>query len=333
MTYYVKAFATNSVGTGYGSQVSFTTLGPEINITGNGNNISSGDVSPSITDGTDFGSVAAASGTISHNFVIQNTGTATLTLTGSSPYATFSGTNSDDFSVTSVPSNSIVAGGQTTLQITFDPSGIGLRTATVSIANDDSDENPYTFSIRGTGANSAPVATAPTWPLVYEDDVNVALADNIQVTDADGDPQTLTFTITGGTVTLGTTGITFGGGGNGSASFTAYGTLAAINTALDAATFTPTPNHFGDNAATIAFVSNDGTDNSNNATVTFDIIAVNDPPTLTATGNNPTFIEDGPAADLYSAVTISTIESWHTIIQLVLTVTNVIRWCRRNPTY
>ena len=54
-TYYVKAFATNSAGTGYGSQVSFTTLAPEINITGNGNTITDGDATPSATDDTDFG--------------------------------------------------------------------------------------------------------------------------------------------------------------------------------------------------------------------------------------------------------------------------------------
>ena len=33
----------------------------------------------------------------------------------------------------------------------FDPSDDGLRTAEVNITNDDSDENPYNFSIQGTG--------------------------------------------------------------------------------------------------------------------------------------------------------------------------------------
>ena len=42
-------------------------------------------------------------------------------------------------------------GGTTTFTVTFDPSATGVRTATVSIANDDADEDPYDFAIVGTG--------------------------------------------------------------------------------------------------------------------------------------------------------------------------------------
>ncbi|TJZ63051.1 T9SS type B sorting domain-containing protein [Sphingobacterium olei] len=158
------------------------------------------------------------------------------------------------------------------------------------------------FRLLATAANSAPVATAPSAPTVSEDAINVALANNIQVNDADGDDQTVTFTVTGGTVSLGTTGITFAGGGNGSANFTASGTLANINAALDAATFTPTPNLFGTNAGTISFVSNDGTANSNTASVTFDIIGVNDDPTFVGIINSITVVEDEYPAYLRDAL-------------------------------
>jgi hypothetical protein len=295
----------------------------DINVQGNGNDIANGDAVPSSTDDTDFGSIPVISGTIVKTFTIQNTGTVTLSLTGASPYVVIGGANSGDFSATTIPSNSIAVSGSTTFQITFDPSGVGICSATLSIASDDPDENPYNFSIQGTGTNTTPVATAPSAPTVVEDDVNVALADDIQVADSGDDNQALTFTITGGTLTIGTTGITFGGGGNGSASFTASGTLSDINTALDAATFTPTPNLSGTNVATISFKSNDGIEDSNNASVTFSITAVNDEPGLTATGINPTFTEDGPASDLYSSVSITTAESGQTILQLVLTVANV----------
>lgn len=87
-------------------------------------------------------------------FTIENTGAATLNLTGSSPYITIDGTHAADFSVTSIPSNTISASGSTTFQITFNPSAIGTRSATISIVNDDADENPYNFSIQGTGVNS-----------------------------------------------------------------------------------------------------------------------------------------------------------------------------------
>ncbi|MDK2771667.1 MAG: choice-of-anchor D domain-containing protein [Flavobacterium sp.] len=132
---------------------------PEINLVGNGNSISSGDVTPSLTDFTDFGTTATAGGTVVRTFTIENLGTANLNLTGASPYVTISGANAADFTVTTVPSNSIAASSNTTFQITFDPSADGLKTATVSIANNDSNENPYTFAIQGNGM-SAPVITS-----------------------------------------------------------------------------------------------------------------------------------------------------------------------------
>ncbi|MGF1759504.1 tandem-95 repeat protein [Photobacterium sagamiensis] len=129
------------------------------------------------------------------------------------------------------------------------------------------------FTMDIVSSNAAPTATAPSAPSVTEEDTNVALANDIQVADTDADDQTLTFTITGGTLTIGTAGITFDSGSNGSSSFTAAGTLDAINTSLDAATFTPTANLSGTNAATISFTTNDGTVSSSAASVTFDITA------------------------------------------------------------
>lgn len=126
----------------------------EINITGNGANIASGSTTPLTNNHTDFGSVDITSGTIVRTFTIQNTGASVLNLTGASPYVVISGANSADFSVTAIPSTPIVAtNGTTTFQITFDPSAVGARAATISIANDDSDENPYTFAIQGTGTD------------------------------------------------------------------------------------------------------------------------------------------------------------------------------------
>ena len=132
---------------------------PEINLQGNLVSIVSGDATPSTADDTDFGTVSTAAGTVVRTFTIQNTGTATLNLTSASPYVSISGTNASDFSVTAIPSNSIAASGNTTFQVTFDPSADGIRTATISIANDDSNENPYTFAIQGNGI-SAPVITS-----------------------------------------------------------------------------------------------------------------------------------------------------------------------------
>ncbi len=120
---------------------------PEMNVKGNGTSIADGDTTPSATDDTDFGTVA--SGAVSHTFTIENTGGGALNLTGS-PKVSITGANAADFIVTTQPTSPVNSGGTTTFTIQFAPSAAGLRTATVSIANNDADENPYDFAIQGT---------------------------------------------------------------------------------------------------------------------------------------------------------------------------------------
>ena len=130
------------------SQQSF----PEINISGDGISIPDGDATPSTSDDTDFGSTAALGGSVVHTFTIDNAGgAANLTLNGS-PVVEISGTHASDFTVTTMPALTTLTTAQTTtFVITFDPTDNGLRSAVVSISNNDSDENPYDFSIQGTG--------------------------------------------------------------------------------------------------------------------------------------------------------------------------------------
>lgn len=135
-----------------------TTPQSEINVVGNGLNIDSGDTTPSPTDDTDFGNVPVIAGSATHTFTIENLGTLDLNLTGA-PLVSISGTNPGDFTVTASPSTPINAGNNTTFDITFDPTANGLRSATVSIANDDANENPYTYYIQGYGAT--PLSEGP----------------------------------------------------------------------------------------------------------------------------------------------------------------------------
>ncbi|MEP0266651.1 choice-of-anchor D domain-containing protein, partial [Dokdonia sp.] len=134
-----------------------TATGPEMNVVGLGSTIPDGDITPSTTDDTDFGTVNTGGSDV-HTFTIANTGTTTLSLTDASPYAIISG--SPYFSVTSIPSNSINAGNSTTFQVTFDASVVGTHTATVTIANDDVDENPYTFTLTGVTADPSYCASS-----------------------------------------------------------------------------------------------------------------------------------------------------------------------------
>jgi hypothetical protein len=132
---------------------------PEINVKGNGASIIDGDTTPSATDDTDFGSATTGGGAVSRTFTIENTGTAALNLTGT-PKAALIGANASDFTVSAQPSSPVAAAnGTTTFTIQFTPAATGTRAATVSIANDDADENPYDFSIQGTGILPAPTVS------------------------------------------------------------------------------------------------------------------------------------------------------------------------------
>ena len=121
---------------------------PEMDITYSGGPVISG------TTTVDFGTVNVSSGSSSTTFTIENNGTVDLNLTDPSPYVSITGVNASDFTLTVVPDPTIAAAGSTTFIISFDPSALGVRTANVSIANNDSDENPYTFSIVGVGIDA-----------------------------------------------------------------------------------------------------------------------------------------------------------------------------------
>ncbi|MFD0878261.1 choice-of-anchor D domain-containing protein, partial [Massilia pinisoli] len=126
----------------YTFSIQGTGASPEINIKGNNVSILDGDTSPSSADYTDFGSAAVTGETVVKTFTIENSGQGNLILSGT-PKVAISGTNASDFSVTAPPSSPVSASGSTTFQITFDPYGDGLRSASISIANNDSNENPY----------------------------------------------------------------------------------------------------------------------------------------------------------------------------------------------
>lgn len=129
--------------------------GREINVRGNGLNISSGDTTPDNYDNTFFGTTLVDGGTIDKTFVIENVGNLPLSING----VTITGTNASDFSIITNPANNILEQTSSNLIIRFNPSAIGLRNATVSIQNNDTNENPYTFAIRGGGSTAIPCSS------------------------------------------------------------------------------------------------------------------------------------------------------------------------------
>ncbi|MDM8540808.1 choice-of-anchor D domain-containing protein [Desulfococcaceae bacterium HSG9] len=102
-----------------------------------------------ITDGGthDFGgkTVNTDANTV---FTIENTGDADLTVATS---LTLGGTDADQFSIQTQPTSPVTAGDTTTFTVRFSPTSVGAKSATVSIDNNDNDENPYNLNIQGTG--------------------------------------------------------------------------------------------------------------------------------------------------------------------------------------
>ncbi len=140
-----------------------TTLIPEMDVLGAGTSIADGDTTPSMADNTNFGVTDVGNSNI-NDFIINNIGSGLLTLTGSSPFVTITGADAAQFSVSSVPSNTITAGGTTTFQINYSPTVAGVHDAILTIANDDSNENPYNFNIQGT----AVINVEPDYTIYYE---------------------------------------------------------------------------------------------------------------------------------------------------------------------
>ncbi|MFC1498822.1 Calx-beta domain-containing protein, partial [Verrucomicrobiota bacterium] len=136
--------------------VDFVPDGGDISVLGvNGAEISDGDAIPSTADGTDFGN-AFIDQTLDQVFVITNSGTLNLSLTGL-PVVAING--DADFTVFSQPSTPIAPGDSANFTVRFVPAAMGVKTAEVSIASDDLDENPYTFAIQGAGVD-APVVSS-----------------------------------------------------------------------------------------------------------------------------------------------------------------------------
>ena len=255
--------------------------------------ITSGDATPSTVDFTNFGNIShAASTTLTYR--IYNTGNADLNLTGT-PRVTISGASEFTIAEYNQPASPVVPGNYVEFRIKFQPTAVGTRTATVSIANNDSDENPYTFTIQATGTNTAPtVSDLPSVITVTEDtssNVDLSVA---AFSDADGDALIVTLTASAGTFTANSGGsVTISGSGTGT--LTLSGTLTNINTYLDTATnikYTGEANASGYNAATIIVNANDATVNPAVGTVNIDITAVNDAPSITS-GDSASFVENG----------------------------------------
>jgi hypothetical protein len=238
----------------------------EINIVGNSVSIVDGDVTPASADHTDFGSVDIVAGTIVRTFTIQNIGTGSLNLSGT-PKVAVSGANAADFIVSLQPSSPVVASGSTTFQVTFDPSSAGARVAALSIASDDTDENPYNFAIQGTGSTSPEINVLGNAVSIADGDTTPSTADHTDfgTVSFPGGTVTRTFTIqnTGsGPLTLSGTPMVAISGAN-AADFLVVVQPSASVAAAGSTTFQVrfAPSASGVRAATITIANSDTNEN------------------------------------------------------------------------
>ena len=104
-----------------------------------------------VTNNTDFG-VYTGGDPIRRSFSLTNVGVGTaINLTGTE-LVEISGPGAADFSLVAQPASTIVALSTETIEIDFMRPDSGTSTATVTISSNDADENPYTFTISGTGS-------------------------------------------------------------------------------------------------------------------------------------------------------------------------------------
>lgn len=114
---------------------------PEIDISAGTTNIISGSTTQ------DFGSLSTDSPALSQTFTITNNGNAELLNLAISK----SGTHAGDFTVSNLSTNSLAASASTTFTVSFKPTAAGTRTAQISLANSDDDEDPFIIGLTGVG--------------------------------------------------------------------------------------------------------------------------------------------------------------------------------------
>lgn len=95
----------------------------------------------------DFGRAAVNSNGATRTFTVRNTGKSKL----SGIEVTKTGSHKGDFNVGDLPASSLNPGESMRFTVTFRPKGKEERTATLRIASNDEDENPFRIRLKGTG--------------------------------------------------------------------------------------------------------------------------------------------------------------------------------------
>jgi subtilisin-like proprotein convertase family protein len=153
--------------------VTYGSPAPEIAVAGNGSDITDGDATPGLGDGTDFGSTRKDTAAVVRTFTVTNTGAGTLTLGPISLPNGFA-PGSDALAATLAP------GASDTFSVQLLTTVVGVFAGEVSISNNDVDENPFNFRI--TGVVSPLVDTKPTITSITDSPDPVVLGNTLTLT-------------------------------------------------------------------------------------------------------------------------------------------------------
>lgn len=229
---------------------------PEIDILGGTNSISDGDTTPSVVDGTVFGTVTVGN-TVTNTFSITNEGNLELTLT--LPIA-ISGAAASDFSISAPPAATLAEGTGTSFDVVFNPTASGARNATITIINNDSTESPYTFDVTGTGDVTPEISVSGNGTEIVNGDTTPTTVDFTDFGSVDiltGAPQSVFVISNLGTATLNLTlPVTLSGAGAGSFSIVSAPSAAVAIGGSTSFTVRFDPSAIGAASATVT-VNND----------------------------------------------------------------------------
>lgn len=142
----IVTIASNNITTpSYSFAITGQAIAPNISALYNSSEIGNGNNTPSSANGTDLGDIALGAHSF-QTYTIANTGGVALNISD----VTITGAHASDFSIVSEPS-SIAVSNSDALQIRFEPSAIGARNATITIASDALNIPSYSFAITGKG--------------------------------------------------------------------------------------------------------------------------------------------------------------------------------------
>jgi hypothetical protein len=187
-------------------------------------------------------------------FTIKNSGAANLTGLALSK----SGSNTTDFVVSSLAATTLAPQAFTTFYVAFAPTAGGSRQATLNIASNDPDENPFKINLRGYADTSEITVYGPD----YQDLTNNVGTNSFPDTVPGISTAAQTFTIRNiGRANL--TGLALSKTGANAADFTLGAPGSTSLAPYDSATFTVTfaPTGLGNRNAVVNIASNDPDEN------------------------------------------------------------------------